>query len=82
LFVFPKNSSSSKTVNINLSTLRSDKLRASPERSEGEDQFSGERPKEFAGKLTVLAETLSKPKMNLSERSVDKLENRRTVGER
>jgi hypothetical protein len=36
-------------------------------------QFSGERPKEFAGKLTVLAETLSKPKMNLSERSVNKL---------
>jgi hypothetical protein len=35
-------------------------LRDSPERSEGEDQFSGERPKEFAGKMTVLVE--EKPK--------------------
>jgi hypothetical protein len=44
-----------------------EKFKDSPERSEGEAQISGERPKEFAGKLTVLAETLSKPKMNLSE---------------
>jgi hypothetical protein len=38
---------------LNFSALNSDKLRASPERSEGEAQFSGERPKEFAGKFNV-----------------------------
>ena len=57
-----------KNLLDNLSTLRSYKfifgggcteafsnlLRDSPEQSEGEDQFSGEQPKEFAGKLTVL----------------------------
>jgi hypothetical protein len=49
--------------------LHSEKLRDSPERSEGEDPFSVA----CEGKLTVLAEAVPKPKMNLSERSVDKL---------
>jgi hypothetical protein len=40
---------SSQDLLLNSSSL----LRASPERSEGEDPFSGERPKEFAGKLLI-----------------------------
>jgi hypothetical protein len=38
---------------LNLLEQSEDKLRASPERSEGEAQFSGERLKEFAGKLKI-----------------------------
>jgi hypothetical protein len=52
---------------MNLSERSVDKLRDSPERSEGE------RPNEFAGKIIVRAEAVPKPKMNLSEQSTDRL---------
>jgi ubiquitin C-terminal hydrolase len=53
---------------LNLSERSVDKLRASPERSEGEDQFSVA----CEGKFKGVTETGSKSPLNLSERSEDK----------
>jgi hypothetical protein len=50
---------------MNLSERSVNKLRASPERSEGEDQFSGERPKGVRRKIVIYAQCINANKKSI-----------------